>query len=282
MDPSEASLEDLKEYFQKGLIAFKRGEYFTQFGLSETVDLLPASTLPQKNEKDHPFNKLLRAVATKIVDESQPPFGKKKKAIKAYTERLQYFGSEWQTLIENRTAISESLGSNNHTKSGSDAVNDHAIADAEKESPLQQKDPVVAIPRKQKAWNGFGSNEGRADHEDENKEISTLDEGPRSEPPSSSSDDKRLERKSQFEKERDEILAEVPGSVKERFGTIGFSKWSKELLPVLVLSPFRVPAGQVRDTWFEMFDKVSIKCKPGLGYQGRRLQTLAFSLQHGS
>ena len=68
--------------------------------------------------------------------------------------------------------------------------------------------------------------------------------------------ERRKEKKELFEKERDEILDEIPASVKERFGQIYFSKWGGNFLPCLALSPFSVPPGPVRDMWYTMYDKV--------------------------
>lgn len=69
--------------------------------------------------------------------------------------------------------------------------------------------------------------------------------------------EKALAQKVVFEKERDEILSEIPESIKARFGQVYFSKWSGNTIPVLVLNPFHVPPGPVRDTWYTMFEKVS-------------------------
>jgi hypothetical protein len=65
-----------------------------------------------------------------------------------------------------------------------------------------------------------------------------------------------LKRKADFENVRDEVLDQVPEKVKQRFGQICFSKWGKEMLPVLVLSPYDVPPEAVRDMWFAMYKKV--------------------------
>ena len=75
------------------------------------------------------------------------------------------------------------------------------------------------------------------------------------------SDSKKAEvdaKKERFEKERYEILKELPGSLKDRFGQIFFAKWSGTTLPVLVLNPFSVAPGQVRNMWHVMFEKVCI------------------------
>ena len=63
--------------------------------------------------------------------------------------------------------------------------------------------------------------------------------------------------KQRFEEERDEILGNIPDSVKDLFGQVGFTKWGKFNLPVLVRSPYDVSPGDVRDIWFDMYNKVS-------------------------
>jgi hypothetical protein len=64
-------------------------------------------------------------------------------------------------------------------------------------------------------------------------------------------------RKALFEKERDEILSDIPYSVQDRFGQIFFTKWGTNFMPCLALNPFSVPPGPVRDMWYEMYEKVS-------------------------
>jgi len=69
----------------------------------------------------------------------------------------------------------------------------------------------------------------------------------------------RLELKQDFEKERDEILEAIPDDYKAMLGQIGFAKWSKNLVPVLILSPFDLPpgVGSVREQWMHMYEKLS-------------------------
>jgi hypothetical protein len=63
--------------------------------------------------------------------------------------------------------------------------------------------------------------------------------------------------KEKFESYRTEWLDRIPKEIKSRFRECGFSKWGKEWLPVLVMGPFDVEPGPVRDMWFEMFRNVS-------------------------
>jgi hypothetical protein len=63
-------------------------------------------------------------------------------------------------------------------------------------------------------------------------------------------------RKAFFEKERDEILSDIPDSVQDRFGQIFFTKWGTNFMPCLAVSPFSVPPGPVRYEMYEMYEKV--------------------------
>ena len=67
-----------------------------------------------------------------------------------------------------------------------------------------------------------------------------------------------------FERYRDNLLSRIPEDVKSRFREGGFSKWGRDWLPVLVLGPFDVPPGKVRDMWLNMFEKVSCWTAIGL------------------
>lgn len=67
--------------------------------------------------------------------------------------------------------------------------------------------------------------------------------------------------KKDFEKERDEIIAQLPESYSSLFGQIGFTKYQKLWYPVLILHPYRVPPGPIRDQWLEAFQKVSLKLR---------------------
>ena len=63
--------------------------------------------------------------------------------------------------------------------------------------------------------------------------------------------------KKEFEETKKQILDDIPESYKAGFREIGFVKWQKDWLPVLVVSPFDIPQGPVRDTWIQMYERVS-------------------------
>ena len=73
-------------------------------------------------------------------------------------------------------------------------------------------------------------------------------------PPASVVDEKKKEK---FERERDEILSGVPAEVKARFGGMYFATFGKLVGPVLVMNPYSVEPGPLRDQWITMFHNVS-------------------------
>ena len=62
--------------------------------------------------------------------------------------------------------------------------------------------------------------------------------------------------KEDFDAYRDEVLSQIPKSIRKRFRQGGFSKWGKDWLPVIELGPFDVEPGPVRDMWMDMFHNV--------------------------
>ncbi len=65
------------------------------------------------------------------------------------------------------------------------------------------------------------------------------------------------EKKKEFERKRDEILSCVPEEVKARFGQIYFSSFGKFVGPVLIMNPYKVEPGPLRNQWITMFRNVS-------------------------
>mmetsp|Transcript_27818 Transcript_27818/g.65392 ORF Transcript_27818/g.65392 Transcript_27818/m.65392 type:complete len:844 (+) Transcript_27818:118-2649(+) len=60
-------------------------------------------------------------------------------------------------------------------------------------------------------------------------------------------------KKKKFDRQRDEILSRVPEEVKARFGEIYFSTFGKFVGPVLIMNPYKVAPGLLRDQWLAMF-----------------------------
>lgn len=63
--------------------------------------------------------------------------------------------------------------------------------------------------------------------------------------------------KVEFEEFRHACLSKLPMTYKQMFGEIGFTKFNKVTTPCLILNPFDVPPGVVRQKWIDMFIKVS-------------------------
>jgi hypothetical protein len=75
---------------------------------------------------------------------------------------------------------------------------------------------------------------------------------------------KRLERaireaEADFEQSRDDFLSKIPKYYKAMFGKIRFTKWKKGMTPVLIMHPFNVPPGEVRNMRLRMYEKVRKK-----------------------
>jgi hypothetical protein len=69
-------------------------------------------------------------------------------------------------------------------------------------------------------------------------------------------EDGRADAKKEFEEERMKVFDTLSESYKKMFGQIVFAKWRKESLPALILSPYNVPPGTVRNMWMDKFEKV--------------------------
>lgn len=52
-------------------------------------------------------------------------------------------------------------------------------------------------------------------------------------------------------------MALTPQYLKEFYGQVCFARFGKAWWPVLVLNPYAVPPGAVRNQWTEMFERVS-------------------------
>jgi hypothetical protein len=65
--------------------------------------------------------------------------------------------------------------------------------------------------------------------------------------------------KREFENKKQEVLNQLPASYQDRFGQVGFGKYSKKFYPVMILGPYDVPHGKpafIRENWMETFEKV--------------------------
>ena len=73
-----------------------------------------------------------------------------------------------------------------------------------------------------------------------------------------------------FEKEREKILKDLPQSIKDMFGTVGFAPDDEDdenadvVRPILVMNPYDVPPKPVRDVyWFDLYSKAKRTKKLG-------------------
>jgi hypothetical protein len=65
------------------------------------------------------------------------------------------------------------------------------------------------------------------------------------------------ETKEQFLKVKAKVLAQTPQHLKDMYGQVCFAKFGKSWWLVLVLNPYAIPPGAVRNQWTEMFERVS-------------------------
>lgn len=60
----------------------------------------------------------------------------------------------------------------------------------------------------------------------------------------------------EFENEKKKILQSLPEDYTSWFKVVGFAKWKSKYLPAMVVSPYDVAPGRVRDQWMAMYNKV--------------------------
>ena len=122
------------------------------------------------------------------------------------------------------------------------ATEDHSesiIGDDEEQQPQPVKKKRKNAPSEVKGRKK--SSKKRSLNEEEKQKV--LEEG-------------KAEAKAEFESYRASVLEEIPQKYKDSFNQIGFSKWGKHMMAILVLSPFDIPPRPVREQWLEMFSKV--------------------------
>jgi hypothetical protein len=71
----------------------------------------------------------------------------------------------------------------------------------------------------------------------------------------------QLDAKIEFDKNKKNILDSIPKAYKEKFGQIGFGRWAKKWVPVLIRSPYDVRPGTTRRQWLAMYEKVCFKLR---------------------
>jgi hypothetical protein len=71
----------------------------------------------------------------------------------------------------------------------------------------------------------------------------------------------QLDAKIKFDENKQNILDSFPNAYKEKFGQIGFGRWGKKWVPVLIRSPYDVRPGTTRRQWLAMYEKVCFKLR---------------------
>lgn len=252
---------EFRSYVQNVIKQWRNGELYTSMGVSEKdIVIGHGQGPPDPKSKSHPFNKMLECAASDIVQKLDI---KARKATKTILKQIQEHRQVWAEMIltgGSGSGNNEDDDSTSHLADPStpskvkqeetDEVDEEVLDDGFQEE--HQEDTMVQdVVAKQE-------DDSENDVLDDDAEIGLEDD--ESSSAAEKIEAKREAKRERFEKERDDILADVPKQVKDRFGKIFFSKWSINILPVLVLSPYSVPPGPVRNMWFDMYHKVSSLC----------------------
>lgn len=237
----EETIDSLRVHVRRGLDRFFLGQYFTEYGLAETAQLIPENDADETAfmDKHCNFQIFLKAVASEIVKEKGEVKGRKKR-IKEYVEVLQAFQDEWVAFIKK-----------NMRKRVKQAV-----------TPAYEPQPTTAVSN-DKNKDGIekkkkGGKRGPRGPYKKRKKKEEIAPAPAPEPTPKRQKVFDLDQmRREFEEERDSILDQVPSYNKKMFNQVGWAKWSKSMLPAMILSPYSVPPGDIRDQWMKMFQNVS-------------------------
>eukprot|EP00339_Tiarina_fusa_P000689 CAMPEP_0117006428 /NCGR_PEP_ID=MMETSP0472-20121206/6659_1 /TAXON_ID=693140 ORGANISM="Tiarina fusus, Strain LIS" /NCGR_SAMPLE_ID=MMETSP0472 /ASSEMBLY_ACC=CAM_ASM_000603 /LENGTH=939 /DNA_ID=CAMNT_0004707889 /DNA_START=241 /DNA_END=3060 /DNA_ORIENTATION=- len=227
--------DDFRPHIDEMINQLRAGELFTANGLTEDDAILAHNeNAPPRNKKSHKFNVLLEAVAMKLVKEN----GLEKKAKKNIFKHLHKFSEEWANAIK----MNPPKGSpTQHSLQLQPKIEEPELDD---DAPVDDADTPTERMEQE-----------HVEDDDEDLQVQDTHNNSGTAVSRPLTEKERLQ-KGIFERERDEILRDIPEEVKARFGQIMFSKWSNSYLPVLVMNPFKVPPGGVRDLWYSMHDKV--------------------------
>ncbi|CAJ1961073.1 unnamed protein product [Cylindrotheca closterium] len=226
--PGGWTVDVFRPYVEDALDEWKRGDMFMKIGLAETDTILKeGEAAPAKGDKGHPFNKIFSF----IIKEIAAKFNLVKQKKKTVSILLRSLDKEWEALVKAKQIQSpiKKKGSATTGKESSamDAKDQPEAAEVKTESKeIEVKEEMIESP------------------------VQHMDGVPIDLTP------RQLQMKEKFEKRKQEVLDSLPGEVKSKFGQQFFAKWAKSPLPVLVLSPYNVPPGPVRDMWFDMYEKV--------------------------
>lgn len=241
----------LVENLIKGLDKWRNGSLFIVCGLSETEPIVdPREKLPEKADRDHPLIRFLDAVASDIAAAFGLDKREKKSILRKFHEDIQ----KWANCVTDNGG-SGTRKVEKVIKSSSTA---HDLEDDEPKTPIKKKKKKKKL-KLHKSENQSSPAAGSFDEPHGSNGEETPGQDKTTTPVVQERDVQRKmkDKKIGLEISRKLTLDEVPESVKERFGQIYFSKWSKQTLPVLVMNPYSVPPGKVREMWVEMFNRVS-------------------------
>ncbi|CAB9504631.1 expressed unknown protein [Seminavis robusta] len=257
MDTGE-TIDSLRVHVRRGLDRFCMGLYFTEYGLQETSVLIPDDADPENLEscglmdKKSPFQVFLKAVASEIIKEKGVTKGRKK-AVKEYLEILQAFAGEWVEYIrknmrkklQNKSSILGSPDGKFHPASP-DPHHGDVHGDNKKKKGGKRGPRGPYKKRKQKETPLPFNSPTASSHNSTPSPTKKTKARPT---------DMETARR-EFEAEKTDVTSKIPEKNKRLFNQVGFAKWGKINLPAMILNPFSVPPGDIRDQWMKMFQNV--------------------------
>mmetsp|Transcript_19636 Transcript_19636/g.48279 ORF Transcript_19636/g.48279 Transcript_19636/m.48279 type:complete len:822 (-) Transcript_19636:25-2490(-) len=224
--PDGWTVDVFRPFVEKTLDEWKRGDMFMRIGVGETDTILNEDeAAPPRGDKDHAYNKIFGLIAKDVIAK----FNVEKTKKKTMYILLRSFDEEWVAMVKAKQIQSPIKKKKEPSTQQESSAVDAAVQSQETEVKTES--------------NGIDVKEERI--ELPGQEIAHVDLTP-----------KQLQMKEDFEKTKQEVLDSLPEEVTSKFGQQFFSKWGKSCLPLLVLSPYNVPPGPVRDMWFTMYDKV--------------------------
>jgi len=247
----------LQVHVRRCLDRFCQGKYFMEHDLPETAKLIPddvdvdnPESMEELTNKKSNFYKFLKIVATEMVKEEKEEDnieGKgRKKRIKEKLEILQAFTAEWVQFIERNMRKKAKMNSNNLMMTGSGSGNfspDGGKASAD-DGGGDGGTPEKKKSAKRGPWGPY-----------KKRKMKSTPEPVIASPKKRQKMDTAAARK-EFEKEVAAVMAQVPKRNQELFQQVGFGKWGKGFLPAMVVSPYSVPPGDIRDQWMKMYQNV--------------------------
>ena len=101
--PDAICVDDLKSHVLRGLESLHKGQFATSYGLKDSVDLLKpekvTDNLPKRQDKNHPFNRFIVAVATEISKELGIAKKKKGRFVREMEDKLYATRDDWAILL---------------------------------------------------------------------------------------------------------------------------------------------------------------------------------------